>query len=79
MGAADISPSADDDVTGLLIIRAWTEPGSSHPLRAQVRQATDVGAGFDRVVTLCRPDDVTALVSAWLKEFAGPAVTQLHS
>jgi hypothetical protein len=74
MGAPDISPSADDGVTGLLIIRAWTEPGSTDPLRAQVRHTTDVEAGFDRVVTFCRPDDVTALVSAWLKGFAGPAV-----
>lgn len=74
MGAADISPGADDTATGLLIIRAWTELGSAHPLRAQVRHATDVGAGFDHVVTLCRADDVTALVSAWLGEFASPAV-----
>lgn len=72
MGPAEITgPSGDGDVTGLLIIRAWTEPGSADPLRAQVRHTTDVGTGFDHVVTLCRPDEVTALVSEWLKEFAG--------
>ena len=74
MGAAEISEQGvAQDVAGLLIIRAWTEPGSSDPLRAEVRLTTDVGIGFERVVTLCRPDDVTSLVSAWLAEVTGLA------
>ena len=74
MGAAEISDQgADGEVTGLLIIRAWTEPGSSDPLRAQVRLTTDVSAGMQHVMTLCRPDDVTSVVSAWLAEVTGPA------
>jgi hypothetical protein len=73
MGSSEIStPSADEDVTGLLIIRAWTERGSSAPLRAQVRFTADVGTGFDRLVTFCQPEAVTGLVSAWLKEVTGP-------
>ena len=54
--------------TGLLIIRAWVEDGSSEPLRAEVRATTDVSAGFDRAVTLARPEDVGATVQTWLVE-----------
>ena len=54
--------------TGLLIIRAWVEDGSSEPLRADVRATTDVSAGFDRAVTLARPEDVVATVQTWLAE-----------
>jgi hypothetical protein len=72
MGAAAISDQgADGEVTGLLIIRAWTEPGSSDPLRAQVRLTTDVSTGMQPEVTLCRPDEVTSMVSAWLAEVTG--------
>ena len=60
--------------TGLLIIRAWVEEGSSVPLRADVRATTDVAAGFDRSVTLARPEEVGATVQDWLAEvLGGPA------
>lgn len=73
MGAAQTSAQgADGDLIGLLIIRAWTEPGSSDPLRAEVRLTTDVSTGLQHAVTLCRPDDVTFVVSAWLAEVTGP-------
>jgi hypothetical protein len=52
--------------TGLLIIRAWIEPGSSSPLRAQLRIATDVSVGFDASRTLTREDAVIEAVRAWL-------------
>ena len=54
------------DHTGLLIIRAWTEQGSSEPLRAQVRLSTDVSVGIERTLTLVRDDDVCAAVREWL-------------
>jgi hypothetical protein len=54
--------------TGLLIIRAWVEEGSSEILRADLRAATDVSAGFDRTVTLARPDAVGASVQQWLAD-----------
>lgn len=60
--------------TGLLIIRAWIEDRSSEPLRADVRATTDVSAGFDRTVTLARPEEVGATVQRWLAEvLAGTA------
>lgn len=55
--------------TGLLIIRAWIEEGSSEPLRAQIRISDDVSDGFRRTVTLCRPEAVCAEVQEWLAQF----------
>ena len=61
------------DRPGLLIIRAWIEEGSSEPLRVQVRVADDVSAGFDRVLTLSRADDVCAAVGEWLGDLVSKA------
>ncbi len=54
------------DHTGLLIIRAWVEQGSSKPLRAQIRLTTDVAAGFAGEITLTDINAVWAAVEAWL-------------
>jgi hypothetical protein len=51
---------------GLLIIRAWIEPGSSSPLRAQVRIATDVSEGFEASRTMTREEAVIEAVQSWL-------------
>jgi hypothetical protein len=59
------------DETGLMIIRTWIEKGSSHPLRAQIRASTDVSDGFDRMLTVARPEDVCATVEEWLKDILG--------
>ena len=56
------------DRTGLLIIRAWIEEGSSKPLRAQVRISTDVSSGFERTLTLAEPEAVRDTVLEWLDE-----------
>ncbi len=61
------------DHTGLLIIRAWIEEGSSEPLRAQVRVSTDVSAGFDRVLTLSRSEAVCTTVAEWLEDMMSKA------
>ena len=54
--------------TGLLIIRAWAEPGSSSPLRVRVRLTTDVSVGLERSETLTQADTVLEVVRAWLSE-----------
>jgi hypothetical protein len=54
--------------TGLLVIQVWVEPGSSSPLRAQVRLTTDVAHGFERSLTLTQEQEVVAAVQAWLSE-----------
>jgi hypothetical protein len=56
------------DPSGLLIIRAWIEEGSSEPLRAQIRVSTDVSAGFERTLTLARTEDVSTAVQEWLAD-----------
>lgn len=59
------------DKTGLLIIRAWVEEGSSEPLRADVRATTDVATGIGGTVTLARAEEVGATVQKWLAEVLG--------
>jgi len=61
------------DRTGLLIIRAWIEEGSSEPLRARVQLSTDVSAGFERTPTFARAEAVCAAVHEWLAEISSDA------
>jgi hypothetical protein len=56
--------------TGLLIIRAWAEPGSSPPLRVQIRLTADVSLGVERSETFAEADAVVEVVRAWLLEMA---------
>jgi predicted NBD/HSP70 family sugar kinase len=58
--------------TGLFIVRAWVEQGSEKTLRAHVRLATDISAGFDREVTLTNVADVCAAAEAWLRDVLTP-------
>lgn len=59
--------------TGLVVIRAWTEPGSSRPLRAQMRVTGDVTAGFQRTVTLADIELVCDAVRDWLTDLVAIA------
>jgi hypothetical protein len=52
--------------TGLLIIRAWVEDGSTERLRAQIRVTDDLATGIHRSITLVQPDTVGELVDTWL-------------
>lgn len=61
------------DRTGLLIIRAWIEEGSSEPLRAHIRISDDVADGFRHTVTVCRPEEVRAEVEEWLAQILDDA------
>jgi hypothetical protein len=56
------------DRTGLLIIRAWLEPGSSKPLRARLRFTADLGVGIESELTLADVADVSAAVEMWLQD-----------
>ncbi len=53
---------------GLFLIRAWIEPGSSSPLRAQIRRTTDVSHGFEQRLTVAEEEVVVAAVQAWLSK-----------
>ena len=61
--------------TGLFIIRAWVEPGSSSPLRAQIRRATDVSQGFEQGLTVTQKQAVVEAVEAWLSELLAGSST----
>jgi len=60
---------------GLFLIRAWIEPGSSSPLRAQIRRTTDVSQGFDQRLTVADEEAVVATVQAWLSEMLADSLT----
>ena len=64
-----MSTSSAPDRSGLLIIRVCLEEGSSESLRANVRVASDVSAGFDGELTLTQPDTVCTAVTEWLEAF----------
>ena len=53
-------------LTGLFIIRAWIEEGSSVPLRAHIRLTTDVSSGFEDSLTLSQVSAVCEAVATWL-------------
>jgi hypothetical protein len=53
--------------TGLLIIRAWLEPGSTDPLRAHIRVTNDISVGIEQTVALAESDTVMELVDEWLQ------------
>jgi hypothetical protein len=57
--------------TGLLIIRAWVEEGSTEPLRAQVRVTGDISSGLGGTVTFVQPDTVGEVVDSWLQGMLG--------
>ena len=59
--------------TGLLIIRAWLEPGSSSPLRVYIRSTTDISQGFDHTLTVVQEEATIEVVQAWLSEMLASA------
>jgi hypothetical protein len=56
--------------TGLMVIRAWIEKGSTKPLRAEVRRTSDVSTGFRAEATLTEPESVVAEVRAFLTDLS---------
>ncbi|MGH7910470.1 MAG: hypothetical protein ACREQM_07790 [Candidatus Dormibacteraceae bacterium] len=54
------------DTSGLLVIRARLEVGSSAPLRAEVRLTTDVSRGIEETLNLTDAESVAAVVRTWL-------------
>lgn len=61
---------------GLFLIRAWFEPGSSSPLRAQIRRTTDVSQGFEQRLTVAEREAVVVAVQAWLSEMLADSLTR---
>ena len=63
--------------TALLVIRTWSEEGSDHPLRAQIRIATDVSSGFTSTVNVADPERVLEIVRAFLEPRPSGGVQRL--
>ncbi len=61
---------------GLFLIRAWIEPGSSSPLRVQIRRTTDVSQGFEQRLTVADREAVVAAVQAWMSEMLADSLTR---
>lgn len=57
----------------LLTIRTWCEDGSEHPLRAEVRIADDVAAGFQSTLTSVHKEAVLAVVREFLDAVLCPS------
>ncbi len=60
------------DQTGVLIIRAWVEEGSTEPLRARLRVVNDLNQPVERTLAFTDADEVGAYVTAWLREMLEP-------
>lgn len=71
MARGDETDQADmgnGDRTGLMIIRAWVEPGSDEPLRVRIRLTTDVSKDFQRTMTISDAEAVCPVVEGWLMD-----------
>jgi len=51
----------------LMIIRAWTEDGSTDPLRAEIRSTADVLLGVQSASTVTRSEHVMEAVRIFLE------------
>lgn len=54
--------------TGLMVIRAWVEEGSSEPLRVHIRLTTDVSKGYQRTLSVSNREAASAVVEGWLMD-----------
>ena len=56
------------DRTGLMIIRAWVEDGSSAPLRAEISMTANVAIGMEHTSVHSDILAVGSEVQTWLRE-----------
>jgi hypothetical protein len=70
MSEADPADSEPErERAGVLIVRAWLDHGSS--FRARVTRVDDLVEGQERVTTHADPDEVRAVLNAWLRDLDG--------
>jgi hypothetical protein len=56
-------------------VRAWVKPGSSSPLRAHIRRATDVSQGLEQGLAVADKEAVVVAVRVWLWEMLADSLT----
>ena len=63
--------------TGVLVIRAWIEPGvGEHALRARITRTLDVAEQEAAESAAASEEEILAVVQEWLSSFTGsPPVT----
>ena len=71
----DQTDVGNGDNTGLMILRAWMEPGSKEPLRVRIRLTTDVSKDFQRTMTISDVDAVCSVVEGWLMDILAEATS----
>jgi hypothetical protein len=54
------------DPTALLVLRVWIEHGSRLPLRAYIRETSDVSLGFERTSNITDVEVAVDAVRTWL-------------
>ena len=54
------------DPTALLVIRVRVERGSLRPLRAYIRETSNVSLGFERLSTIADAEAALGIVRTWL-------------
>ena len=59
--------------TGVLVLRAWVQPGGGADLRIRITGTRDVtqAKGADVAATASTPEQVCQVVHAWLDDVAG--------
>jgi len=55
------------DPTALLVLRVWIEHGAALPLRAYIRETSDVSRGFERTSTHTDVEVAVQSVRTWLE------------
>ncbi|MEX2486314.1 MAG: hypothetical protein WD377_01725 [Nitriliruptoraceae bacterium] len=62
--------------TGLMVLRVWTEEGSAAPLRVDIRQTTDPPSGFHGTMTFSDIDLVVDTVRTFLETGASAVAVE---
>jgi hypothetical protein len=57
------------DRTGILILRLWVESSTPDGLRARITQTLDSTDREQATATAANPEDIYALVQAWVEAF----------
>lgn len=59
------------DRTGILIVRLWNET-AREGLRARITQTLDSAGAEQAMATAATPEDIYAIVRAWVEAFVAP-------
>jgi hypothetical protein len=59
--------------TGVLVVRAWIEPGNGGGFRARITSTLDASSHEQTVTAVASADDAVRTIVDWLDEFARSA------